>query len=91
MKDIGTLGGNFSEGYGISNVGDVVGYATTVNDAAQKAFLWQAGIGLQDLNTLIDPASGWTLLEADAISEDGTHITGIGTRERSSVMPSCSP
>ncbi|MGJ0483564.1 MAG: HYR domain-containing protein [Methylomicrobium sp.] len=79
MKDLGTLGGNFSEGYGISDAGDVVGYSTTVNDAAEKAFLWQNGIGIQDLNTLIDPASGWTLLEAHAISEDGTYITGIGT------------
>ncbi|MFZ2407422.1 MAG: HYR domain-containing protein, partial [Methylobacter sp.] len=79
MKDLGTLGGNFSEGYGISTAGDVVGYSTTANDAAQKAFLWQLGIGLQDLNALIDPASGWTLLEAHAISDDGTYITGIGT------------
>lgn len=79
MKDIGTLGGNFSEGYGISTVGDVVGYSTTANDAAQKAFLWQLGIGLQDLNSLIDPTSGWTLLEAHAISDDGTYITGIGS------------
>ncbi len=78
MMDLGTLGGHFSEGYGISSVGDVVGYSTTVNDNAQKAFLWQSATGLQDLNTLIDPASGWTLLEAHGISEDGTHITGIG-------------
>ena len=80
MKDLGTLaGGTFSEGYGISSAGDVVGYSTAANDTAQKAFLWQSATGLQDLNTLIDPASGWTLLEAHGISEDGSYITGIGT------------
>ena len=80
MKDLGTLaGGTFSEGYGISGAGDVVGYSTAANDSSQKAFLWQSSIGLQDLNTLIDPASGWTLLEAHGISEDGSYITGIGT------------
>jgi probable HAF family extracellular repeat protein len=78
MKDLGTLGGTFSEAHGISSNSDVVGFSTTVNNAVQKAFLWQSGLGLQDLNTLIDPASGWTLMEAQAISEDGTYITGAG-------------
>ena len=78
MKDLGTLGGTFSEAHGISRNSDVVGVSTTVNNAVQKAFLWQSGLGLQDLNTLIDPASGWTLMEAQAISEDGSYITGVG-------------
>ncbi len=79
MSDLGTLGGSFSEAHGISSLGDVVGYSTTANNALQKAFLWQSGLGLQDLNGLIDPLSGWTLLEAQAISEDGNYITGVGT------------
>ena len=78
MKDLGTLGGTFSEAHSISRNSDVVGFSTTANNAVQKAFLWQSGLGLQDLNTLIDPASGWTLMEAQAISEDGTYITGVG-------------
>ena len=78
MKDLGTLGGTFSEAHGISRNSDVVGVSTTANNAVQKAFLWQSGLGLQDLNTLIDSASGWTLMEAQAISEDGTYITGVG-------------
>lgn len=77
MTDLKTLGGTFSEGYSINLAGDVVGYSTTVGDNRQAAFLWQSGIGMQDLNTLIDPASGWRLLEAHAISDNG-HITGIG-------------
>ncbi|WP_262964892.1 HYR domain-containing protein [Methylobacter psychrophilus] len=78
MKDLGTLGGTFSEAHGISSNSDVVGVSTTANNAVQKAFLWQSGLGLQDLNTLIDPASGWTLMEAQAISEDSRYITGVG-------------
>lgn len=77
MTDLQTLGGTFSEGYGINLAGDVVGYSTTLGDRKQVAFLWQGGIGMQDLNALIDPASGWALLEAHAISDKG-HITGIG-------------
>ncbi len=78
MSDLGTLGGTFSEAHGISSLGEVVGNSTTLNNAAQKAFLWQSGSGLKDLNTLIDPLSGWTLLEAQAISDDGRYITGVG-------------
>lgn len=77
MTDLNTLGGTFSEGYGINLAGDVVGYSTTAGDNRQAAFLWQSGVGMQDLNTLIDPTSGWRLLEAHAISDKG-HITGIG-------------
>jgi probable HAF family extracellular repeat protein len=81
MKDLGTLGSAFSEARAISSAGDVVGTSTATSgtNAPQKAFLWQSGVGIQDLNTLIDPASGWTLLEANAISEDGAYIAGIGS------------
>ena len=79
MTDLLTLGGTFSEGYSINLAGDVVGYTATLGDLKQVAFLWQSGIGMQDLNTLIDPVSGWALLEAHAISDKG-HITGIGLR-----------
>ena len=80
MQDLGTLGGTFSEAYGISSVGEVIGSATTLNNANRKAFLWQSGLGLQDLNTLMDPVTGagWTLLDAQAISDDGRYITGVG-------------
>jgi probable HAF family extracellular repeat protein len=80
MQDLGTLGGTFSEAYGISSVGEVIGSATTLNNADRKAFLWQSGLGLQDLNTLMEPVTGagWTLLDAQAISDDGRYITGVG-------------
>ena len=84
MKDLGALDGAFSEARDISNTGDIVGHSfkrtspssTLLN---QKATLWQSGSAI-DLNTLKDPTSGvgWTLLEAQAISDDGNYITGIG-------------
>ena len=84
MKDLGALDGAFSEARDISNTGDIVGHSfkrtspssTVLN---QKATLWQSGTAI-DLNTLKDPTSGvgWTLLEAQAISDDGNYITGIG-------------
>lgn len=79
MIDLLTLGGKFSEGYSINLAGEVVGYSTTTGDQKQAAFLWQSGTGMQDLNTLIDPLSGWALLEAHAINDKG-NIAGIGLR-----------
>jgi probable HAF family extracellular repeat protein len=87
MRDLGMLPltavdtSNISVGYGINGAGDVVGYSTRSNNTARSAFIWQSNTGLVNLNTLIDPALGWDLLEAHAISEDGTYITGIGKFE----------
>ena len=52
---------------------------TTLHSAgntALRAFLWQ-GDQLVNLNDLIDPASGWVLLEARSIN-NAAQITGIG-------------
>jgi probable HAF family extracellular repeat protein len=52
MQDLGTLGGNESEAYGVSADGAVVvGWAD--NAAGQwRAFRWTASGGMQDLGTL---------------------------------------
>lgn len=65
MHDLGTLSlGGFSIASDVNNLGQVVG----VSD--NRAFLY-TGSGMIDLNTLIDPASGWTLRNASAINELG--------------------
>ena len=74
MEDLGTLGGADSIAYDIDNSGQVVGYDTDIG----HAFIWQADIGMQDLNNLIGSPSGWTLVAATAINDNGW-IVGYGT------------
>ena len=78
MHDLGTLGGTNSYGYGINASGQVTGYAYTTGNAAQHAFLYDDTNGMVDLNSLIDPLSGWVLTEAGSINDLG-QITGSGT------------
>jgi probable HAF family extracellular repeat protein len=67
---LGTLGGDVNWANGVNNAGQVVGAALTASNAAQHAFLYSNGV-MTDLNSLIDPASDWTLEEADAINDNG--------------------
>jgi probable HAF family extracellular repeat protein len=77
MHDLGTLGGTDSYGIGINNNGEVTGYSQTTADATYHAFLYASGSGMVDLNTLIDPFSGWELLFGRGINDAG-QITGQG-------------
>jgi probable HAF family extracellular repeat protein len=81
MLDLGTLGGDSSHAYGINDVGLLVGSADTAG-GRQHAFLYDGT--LNDLNDLIPPDSGWTLvgargindagqIVADGVSPDGAH------------------
>jgi probable HAF family extracellular repeat protein len=56
VKDLGTLGGTFSNAFGINNKGDVVGHATLKGDTALHAFLWRKEV-MTDLGTLGGPLS----------------------------------
>jgi probable HAF family extracellular repeat protein len=77
MQDLGTLGGFLSRGKGINASGQVVGSSYLTGDAAEHAFLYTSGNGMVDLNSLIDPLSGWKLLEARGINDAG-QISGHG-------------
>ena len=62
-------------GKGINTSGQVTGYFGT--NSNRIAFLYDAAHGMVDLNSLIDPSSGWNLSEDDAINDRG-QITGYG-------------
>jgi probable HAF family extracellular repeat protein len=73
--DLGQLGGFLSSSVAksINNAGQVVGYYTTVTNssATRHPFIWDEQNGMVDLNSLIDPNSGWTLIDAVAINDKG--------------------
>jgi probable HAF family extracellular repeat protein len=76
VQNLGTLpGGSYSQGKGINASGQVVGTADN-SDGYKTAFLYSGGV-MQDLNTLIDPNSGWTLYGAVAVNDVG-QIVGSG-------------
>ncbi|MGC4030195.1 MAG: PEP-CTERM sorting domain-containing protein [Tepidisphaeraceae bacterium] len=85
--DLGLLsGGTTSLAYDINNNGQIVGAAATSGTATNHAVLYQTvdlGNGLAagqliDLNTLIDPASGWVLTSATSINDSGW-VIGVGS------------
>ena len=76
IHDLGTLGGTSGSAYAINEDG----VAVTISDDAigQSRALERDGRALVDLNTVINPASGWSLSRAYAINESGW-IVGEGT------------
>jgi len=49
VKDLGTLGGNSSQAYGLNNAGQVVGFSFTSNNAASHAVLY-SGTGSNNID-----------------------------------------
>jgi uncharacterized membrane protein len=76
-----TVGGH---AHGLNNWGDVVGTcwtADTFNTSKQTAFVYNHSTGAAtDLNTLLPPGSGWRLVSAQDINDDG-QITGWGFQD----------
>jgi probable HAF family extracellular repeat protein len=66
----------------------IVGWAD-VGDGPTRAFVWDAAHGMRDLQNLLQNVygldlSGWNLLEATGVSDDGRTIIGWGTSPISS-------
>ena len=86
MTGLGDLaGGAFSsEALGVSGDGSiVVGLSRGAADGTNRAFLWTAADGMQDLRDILLGAGttgleGWTLYAATGISTDGRTIVGFG-------------
>jgi probable HAF family extracellular repeat protein len=79
MQSLGVLkGGSSSAAQGVNDSGQVVGWSSCSGTCGIHAFLWTSRKGMQDLNNLIPPNSGWTLMYANGINKAG-QITGSGT------------
>ncbi|MGB8511000.1 MAG: SBBP repeat-containing protein, partial [Pyrinomonadaceae bacterium] len=86
MSDLGSLGGLESIARSINSTGVIVGYSDDANSSDvgaygygrdRRAFIYRNGV-MTNLNTLVDPASGWVLIEAQSINDAG-QIVGQGT------------
>lgn len=75
IVDLGTQGGG-SYGYATNTAMQIVGLAFIAGNSALHPFLYSNGV-MFDLNTLVDPASGWTLTDARDINGSG-QISGSG-------------
>ena len=67
----------YHEPIDVNNAGVVVGSAPFGNES--HAFVWDETKGMQDLNALIDPGTGLTLVVVQGISDAG-QIVGHGNR-----------
>ena len=78
LTDLGTLGGDYSYARGINNSNLVVGGSfVDSSNVVYHAFVWQGGL-MQDLNNLLDATgTGWILIEARGVNDQG-QITGVG-------------
>jgi probable HAF family extracellular repeat protein len=74
MRDLGSLGGTYSEVNWMNNAGDVVGFSTLPGDNAGHPFLWN-GKQMIDLGTLDDGDFGAALY----VNDTG-HATGFSYR-----------
>ncbi len=91
-SNIGNLGGSPGVAYpsAINNDGFVVGTSTDVY-GTPHAFIWANGVGMVDLNDLLEPGSGWLLTTANDINDLG-QIVGVGQllgQTRAFVISAC--
>ena len=70
MQDLGTLGGQQSNAFGVSADGSVVVGDAQDSSNQWRAFIWREGIGMEALPT----PSGWSQSVAWALAADGTIV-----------------
>jgi len=79
------LGGDNGEATGINASGQVVGWFCT-GGGNSRAFLYSDGV-MTNLNSLIDPLSGWTISSAQDINNSGQiAATGCNTTGNCRVL-----
>lgn len=78
LRDLGTLGGSFSDAHGIDDRGAIVGESTD-GAGVRRPFLWTASAGMQDLHTTEDVFESGS---ANAINGDGI---AVGTQSSQSL------
>jgi len=76
VTDLGMPDSDSSFAEDVNNLGQTVGYQYIMGNAYQRAYMWEKGMAV-DLNSLIDPLSGWSLWEATSINDNG-QIVGTG-------------
>jgi probable HAF family extracellular repeat protein len=78
MSDLGTVSSDdCSVGFDINSRGEAIGYSAACNGSTIRAFLWQKGGPMVDLNSLIPENSGLHLAIATNINDRG-EIAGSG-------------
>ncbi len=84
LVDLGVLpGGSSSFGYGLNDLGEVVGAVSfgvvQPGQASSEAFIWSAITGMLNLNSLLSTSdqANWVLTSAAGIN-DNDQITGVG-------------
>ena len=86
MTDLGTLGGNFSEGVAINSSGEVVGTSET-STGAEDGFLWSNGT-MTDLGSNFSPAA----INDSGVIVGGQFVYSGGTLQNlNTLIPQGSP
>jgi probable HAF family extracellular repeat protein len=79
LRELGTLGGEFSNAVGANNKGQVIG-SSDIASGQPHAFVWTATEGMVDLNTRLRHAPPGLVLEgALAISDNGAIVAVANT------------